>query len=259
MKCTNYFAFVHTPCCSCKDIMQPDRLWSVPSKASVFFRRYPLHRLHVRLLFCLKSTVQKMQSSLWYPWEINLFRWTTTVFIYFLASCWWTACTAGGCFRLQTGRQAGIYFCCSNWKRKKMGREETKQVKEWKFNQAVLLKVWLGEGWIYSCLAFPLSTHHVSLQLLTSLLSLTHFCVCVFVCACKGLSICVSDVSFGLEANDVYVTATFCSRLRMLFCSLVSFIHFSCCLSNPGKVAVQNNNLLLYLWPKSIWQRYSRC
>lgn len=181
MKCTNYFAFVHAPCCSCKDIMQPDRLWSVPSKASVFFRRYPLHRLHVRLLFCLKSTVQKMQSSLWYPWEINLFRWTTTVFIYFLASCWWTACTAGGCFRLQTGRQAGIYFCCSNWKRKKMGREETKQVKEWKFNQAVLLKVWLGEGWIYSCLAFPLSTHHVSLQLLTSLLSLTHFCVCVCV------------------------------------------------------------------------------
>lgn len=181
MKCTNYFAFVHAPCCSCKDIMQPDRLWSVPSKASVFFRRYPLHRLHVRLLFCLKSTGQKMQSSLWYPWEINLFRWTTTVFIYFLASCWWTACTAGGCFRRQTGRQAGIYFCCSNWKRKKMGREETKQVKEWKFNQAVLLKVWLGEGWIYSCLAFPLSTHHVSLQLLTSLLSLTHFCVCVCV------------------------------------------------------------------------------
>lgn len=190
MKCTNYFAFVHAPCCSCKDIMQPDRLWSVPSKASVFFRRYPLHRLHVRLLFCLKSTVQKMQSSLWYPWEINLFRWTTTVFIYFLASCWWTACTAGGCFRLQTGRQAGIYFCCSNWKRKKMGREETKQVKEWKFNQAVLLKVWLGEGWIYSCLAFPLSTHHVSLQLLTSLLSLTHFCVCVCVCMQGPFHLC---------------------------------------------------------------------
>lgn len=190
MKCTNYFAFVHAPCCSCKDIMQPDRLWSVPSKASVFFRRYPLHRLHVRLLFCLKSTVQKMQSSLWYPWEINLFRWTTTVFIYFLASCWWTACTAGGCFRLQTGRQAGIYFCCSNWKRKKIGREETKQVKEWKFNQAVLLKVWLGEGWIYSCLAFPLSTHHVSLQLLTSLLSLTHFCVCVCVCMQGPFHLC---------------------------------------------------------------------
>lgn len=190
MKCTNYFAFVHAPCCSCKDIMQPDRLWSVPSKASVFFRRYPLHRLHVRLLFCLKSTVQKTQSSLWYPWEINLFRWTTTVFIYFLASCWWTACTAGGCFRLQTGRQAGIYFCCSNWKRKKMGREETKQVKEWKFNQAVLLKVWLGEGWIYSCLAFPLSTHHVSLQLLTSLLSLTHFCVCVCVCMQGPFHLC---------------------------------------------------------------------
>lgn len=190
MKCTNYFAFVHAPCCSCKDIMQPDRLWSVPSKASVFFRRYPLHRLHVRLLFCLKSTVQKMQSSLWYPWEINLFRWTTTVFIYFLASCWWTACTAGGCFRLQTGRQAGIDFCCSNWKRKKMGREETKQVKEWKFNQAVLLKVWLGEGWIYSCLAFPLSTHHVSLQLLTSLLSLTHFCVCVCVCMQGPFHLC---------------------------------------------------------------------
>lgn len=190
MKCTNYFAFVHAPCCSCKDIMQPDRLWSVPSKASVFFRRYPLHCLHVRLLFCLKSTVQKMQSSLWYPWEINLFRWTTTVFIYFLASCWWTACTAGGCFRLQTGRQAGIYFCCSNWKRKKMGREETKQVKEWKFNQAVLLKVWLGEGWIYSCLAFPLSTHHVSLQLLTSLLSLTHFCVCVCVCMQGPFHLC---------------------------------------------------------------------
>lgn len=190
MKCTNYFAFVHAPCCSCKDIMQPDRLWSVPSKASVFFRCYPLHRLHVRLLFCLKSTVQKMQSSLWYPWEINLFRWTTTVFIYFLASCWWTACTAGGCFRLQTGRQAGIYFCCSNWKRKKMGREETKQVKEWKFNQAVLLKVWLGEGWIYSCLAFPLSTHHVSLQLLTSLLSLTHFCVCVCVCMQGPFHLC---------------------------------------------------------------------
>lgn len=190
MKCTNYFAFVHAPCCSCKDIMQPDRLWSVPSKASVFFRRYPLHRLHVRLLFCLKSTVQKMQSSLWYPWEINLFRWTATVFIYFLASCWWTACTAGGCFRLQTGRQAGIYFCCSNWKRKKMGREETKQVKEWKFNQAVLLKVWLGEGWIYSCLAFPLSTHHVSLQLLTSLLSLTHFCVCVCVCMQGPFHLC---------------------------------------------------------------------
>lgn len=190
MKCTNYFAFVHAPCCSCKDIMQPDRLWSVPSKASVFFRRYPLHRLHVRLLFCLKSTVQKMQSSLWYPWEVNLFRWTTTVFIYFLASCWWTACTAGGCFRLQTGRQAGIYFCCSNWKRKKMGREETKQVKEWKFNQAVLLKVWLGEGWIYSCLAFPLSTHHVSLQLLTSLLSLTHFCVCVCVCMQGPFHLC---------------------------------------------------------------------
>lgn len=190
MKCTNYFAFVHAPCCSCKDIMQPDRLWSVPSKASVFFRRYPLHRLHVRLLFCLKSTVQKMQSSLWYLWEINLFRWTTTVFIYFLASCWWTACTAGGCFRLQTGRQAGIYFCCSNWKRKKMGREETKQVKEWKFNQAVLLKVWLGEGWIYSCLAFPLSTHHVSLQLLTSLLSLTHFCVCVCVCMQGPFHLC---------------------------------------------------------------------
>lgn len=190
MKCTNYFAFVHAPCCSCKDIMQPDRLWSVPSKASVFFRRYPLHRLHVRLLFCLKSTGQKMQSSLWYPWEINLFRWTTTVFIYFLASCWWTGCTAGGCFRLQTGRQAGIYFCCSNWKRKKMGREETKQVKEWKFNQAVLLKVWLGEGWIYSCLAFPLSTHHVSLQLLTSLLSLTHFCVCVCVCMQGPFHLC---------------------------------------------------------------------
>lgn len=190
MKCTNYFAFVHAPCCSCKDIMQPDRLWSVPSKASVFFCRYPLHRLHVRLLFCLKSTVQKMQSSLWYPWEINLFRWTTTVFIYFLASCWWAACTAGGCFRLQTGRQAGIYFCCSNWKRKKMGREETKQVKEWKFNQSVLLKVWLGEGWIYSCLAFPLSTHHVSLQLLTSLLSLTHFCVCVCVCMQGPFHLC---------------------------------------------------------------------
>lgn len=190
MKCTNYFAFVHAPCCSCKDIMQPDRLWSVPSKASVFFRRYPLHRLHVRLLFCLKSAVQKMQSSLWYPWEINLFRWTSTVFIYFLASCWWAACTAGGYFRLQTGRQAGIYFCCSNWKRKKLGREETKQVKEWKFNQSVLLKDWLGEGWIYSCLAFPLSTHHVSLQLLTSLLSLTHFCVCVCVCMQGPFHLC---------------------------------------------------------------------
>lgn len=181
MKCTNYFAFVHAPCCSCKDIMQPDRLWSVPSKASVFFRRYPLHRLHVRLLFCLKSTVQKMQSSLWYPWEINLFRWTSTVFIYFLASCWWAACTAGGCFRLQTGRQAGIYFCCSNWKRKKKWGERKQS--RWKNENLIslcFLRIdWERVGFIAAWPSlFQLTMYHSSCSP-PSYHSLTSVCVCM--------------------------------------------------------------------------------
>lgn len=199
-----------------------------------------------------------MQSSLWYPWEIYLFRWTSTVFIYFLASCWWAACTAEVVSGSKPADGQGFISAVATEKGKKWGERKQSRWKNENLISLCFLRIdWERVGFIAAWPSlFQLTMYHSSCSP-PSYHSLTS--VCVFVCACKGLSICVSDVSFGLEANDVYVTATFCSRLGMLFCSLVSFIHISCCLSNSGKVAVQNNNLLLYLWPKSIWQRYSRC
>lgn len=167
--------------------------------------------------FRKSSRTQETQSSLWWVWEKSICSDETCIVecrSLFLVRCWRVSHThrAVASASKQANRQAAeIYFYCSIWKRNK-GEREGKRETEWKFNQPSLLKGWLGARRIYSCLASSPSTHHVSLQLLTSLLhSISHslLCVCVhpsvqvfpFLCLmCHvALLLCVTATFFSLS------------------------------------------------------------
>lgn len=135
---------------------------------------------------------------------------TCIVEVFFLVSCEFLVHT-GGCFSLETGLQTGSGDLFSIWRRKEEeGKRPWDRIKI--ESASASSKCWLGEKRIYSCLALSSSTHHVSLQLLTSLLhSITHSLLCVYVplCLSKCLPFFVFDVPCCLKVTVVCVTAAF--------------------------------------------------
>lgn len=93
----------------------------------------------------------------------------------------------------QSDRRQGLISALA-FEKERRGREEEKRETEWKFNQPLLLKGWLGARRIYSCLASSPASRRVSLQLLNSLLHSVTECTCLSMCLSIHVSICHGTV-----------------------------------------------------------------